>query len=153
VSRIHHGLPGRLRQSALLAPIAVVVLMAPLAARGLLAGRQTVPRGSSSTSTGEVTRGKTLYERTFACYACHGFDGQSGSPRLIPMQRSEAAFIAFLRKPPREAMPKFADVPERDLADVYAYIRSIPVAAPPLDSIPLLKGVLDRRARTTGKAN
>ena len=64
------------------------------------------------------------------------------------MERSEAAFVAFLRKPPREAMPKFADVPERDLADVYAYIRSIPVAAPPVDSIPLLKGVLDRRART-----
>jgi mono/diheme cytochrome c family protein len=137
----------RLRNSVLLVPIAVAVLMVPGAAK------QTAPQGSSSLSTGDATRGKTLYESTFACYACHGFDGQSGSPRLIPMQRSETAFIAFLRKPPREAMPRFADVPARDLADVYAYIRSIPAAAPPLDSIPLLKGVLDRRARTSSKTN
>jgi mono/diheme cytochrome c family protein len=127
--------------------IAVVVLMVAVA------GGQAAPQGPSSPSKGDATRGKTLYESTFQCYACHGFDGQSGSPRLIPMQRDEAAFIAFLRKPPREAMPKFADVPERDLADVYAYIRSIPVAAPPLDSIPLLKGILDRRALTTSKTN
>jgi mono/diheme cytochrome c family protein len=136
----------RLRNSLLL-PITVAVLTVPVA------GRQAAPQGSSVPSTGDVTRGKTLYESTFACYACHGFDGQSGSPRLIPMQRSEAAFIAFLRKPPREAMPKFADVPERDLADVYAYLRSIPAAAPPLDSIPLLKGVLERRARTANKSS
>ena len=132
------------------------MLLLPLAVAALtirLAAGQAAAQGSSSLSTGDATRGKTLYESTFACYACHGFDGQSGSPRLIPLQRSEAAFIAFLRKPPREAMPKFADVPERDLADLYAYIRSIPVAAPPLDSIPLLKGVLDRRARTTNKTN
>jgi len=138
---------GRLRNSVLLVQIAVAVLMAPVA------GEQAGPQGSNAPSRGDATRGKTLYENAFTCYACHGFDGQSGSPRLIPMQRSEAAFIAFLRKPPREAMPKFADVPERDLADVYAYIRSIPVAAPSLDSIPLLKGVLDRRAQTTGKTN
>jgi mono/diheme cytochrome c family protein len=133
----------------LLLAIAVAVLMVPLAA-----GQQAAPQGSSSSpARGDATRGKVLYESTFNCYACHGFDGQSGSPRLIPMERSEAAFVAFLRKPPREAMPKFADVPERDLADVYAYIRSIPVAAPPVDSIPLLKGVLDRRAQTTGRSN
>jgi mono/diheme cytochrome c family protein len=127
----------------LLLSLAVAALMVRLAAA----------QGPTAPSKGDATRGKTLYESTFACYACHGFDGQSGSPRLIPMQRSEAAFIAFLRKPPREAMPKFAEVPERDLVDVYAYIRSIPVAAPPLDSIPLLKGVLDRRARTISKTN
>jgi mono/diheme cytochrome c family protein len=138
----------RLRSSLLLLPVAVAVLMVPL-----LAGEQAAPQGPGSPARGDATRGKALYESTFNCYACHGFDGQSGSPRLIPMQRSEAAFIAFLRKPPREAMPKFADVPERDLADVYAYIRAIPVAAPPVDSIPLLKGVLDRRAQTDGKKN
>jgi mono/diheme cytochrome c family protein len=132
----------------LLLAIGVAVLMVPPAA-----GRQAAPQGSSSPVKGDATRGKALYDSTFNCYACHGFDGQSGSPRLIPMQRTEATFIAFLRKPPRETMPRFADVPERDLADVYAYIRSIPVAAPPVDSIPLLKGVLDRRAQTTGKSN
>jgi len=32
-----------------------------------------------------------------------------------------------------------------DLVDVYSYVRSIPVAAPPADSIPLLKGIIDKR--------
>jgi hypothetical protein len=44
-------------------------------------------------------------------------------------------------------MPSFVAIPEADLRDVYAYIRSIPQAAPNADSVPLLKGVLDRRAK------
>ena len=98
---------------------------------------------------GDTARGKQLFEKTYRCYACHGFDAQTGSPRLVPMPMTEQAFVAFLRKPPREAMPRFADVPEQDLVDVYAYIKSIAVAAPPADSIPILKDVLQRRAQTT----
>jgi len=98
---------------------------------------------------GDTARGKQLFEKTYRCYACHGFDGQTGSPRLVPMAMAEQAFVAFLRKPPREAMPKFADVAEQDLVDVYAYIKSIPVAAPTADSIPILKEVLQRRSQTT----
>ena len=97
----------------------------------------------------DAGRGKQLFEKTYRCYACHGYDGQTGSPRLVPMPMTEQAFVAFLRKPPREAMPKFVDVPEQDLVDVYAYIKSIPVAAPPADSIPILKDVLQRRSQTT----
>jgi mono/diheme cytochrome c family protein len=96
--------------------------------------------------TGDAKRGKELFEKTYRCYACHGFDGQSGSPRLVPMARTQEAFIAYVRKPATQGMPKFPAVPEQDLVDVYAYVRSIPVAAPPLDSIPLLKDVMDRRA-------
>jgi mono/diheme cytochrome c family protein len=109
-------------------------------------------QSSAARPGSDSTRGKQLFEKTYRCYACHGFDGQTGSPRLVPMQMTEQAFVAFLRKPPREAMPKFADVPEQDLADVYAYIKSIPVAAPPADSIPILKDVLQRRSQTTQRA-
>jgi mono/diheme cytochrome c family protein len=97
--------------------------------------------------TGDARRGKDLFENTLRCYACHGFDGQTGSPRLVPMARPEALFLAYVRKPATQGMPSFADVSEKDLADVYAYIRSIAVAAPAADSIPILKGVLDRRAK------
>jgi mono/diheme cytochrome c family protein len=96
--------------------------------------------------TGDATRGKTLFEQTLRCYACHGFDGQTGSPRLVPMARSQEVFLAYVRKPATQGMPSFRDAAERDLVDVYAYIRSIPVAAPPADSIPLLKAITDRRA-------
>ena len=97
--------------------------------------------------TGNAQRGKTLFETSLRCYACHGFDGQTGSPRLVPMARAEDVFLAYVRKPATQGMPSFVAIPEADLRDVYAYIRSIPQAAPNADSVPLLKGVLDRRAK------
>jgi mono/diheme cytochrome c family protein len=97
--------------------------------------------------TGNAQRGKTLFETTLRCYACHGFDGQTGSPRLVPMMRAEDIFLAYVRKPATQGMPSFVAAPEADLRDVYAYIRSIPQAAPAADSVPLIKGILDRRAK------
>lgn len=117
--------------------------------------QQTAPAQSAAAQTplaaptGDATRGKTLFEQTLRCYACHGFDGQTGSPRLVPMARSQEVFLAYVRKPATQGMPSFRDAAERDLLDVYAYIRSIPVAAPAADSIPLLKSIVDRR--TTAK--
>ena len=99
-------------------------------------------------ATGDAKRGQELFEKTYKCYACHGYDGQTGNPRLVPMNRTQEAFLAYVRKPSTTQMPKFVDPPEKDLVDVYAYIRSIPVAAPPADSIPLLKGIIDRRQKT-----
>lgn len=97
--------------------------------------------------TGDAKRGQELFEKTYKCYACHGYDGQTGNPRLVPMNRTQEQFLAYVRKPSTTQMPKFVDPPEKDLVDVYAYIRSIPVAAPPADSIPLLKGIIDRRQK------
>jgi mono/diheme cytochrome c family protein len=123
---------------ALLLTIAAVVLTA----HALAAQAPATP----APPTGDARRGKDLFEKTYRCYACHGFDAQTGSPRLVPMTRAQDAFITYVRKPATPGMPKFAETPERDLADVYAYIRSIPPAAAPAQSIPLLKDVLDRRA-------
>ena len=122
--------------------LAVVTLVTAALAATLSAQAPTQPP-----PTGDAKRGKDLFENTLRCYACHGFDGQTGSPRLVPMVRPEAAFLAYVRKPATQGMPSFADVPEKDLADVYAYIRSIPVAAPAPDSIPIIKGILDRRTK------
>jgi mono/diheme cytochrome c family protein len=97
--------------------------------------------------TGSVQRGKVVYETTLRCFACHGYDGQTGSPRLVPMARAEDIFLAYVRKPATPGMPSFAAVPEQQLRDAYAYIRSIPQAAPAPDSVPLIKGILDRRAK------
>jgi mono/diheme cytochrome c family protein len=95
-------------------------------------------------SPGDATRGKMLFDQTYRCYACHGYAGETGSPRLVPMSRTEEAFVAFVRKPPRPAMPSFVDVPAQDLADVYAYLRSLRSAAPPVENIPLLRDILQR---------
>ena len=97
--------------------------------------------------TGDAKHGKELFESNLRCYACHGYDGQTGSPRLVPMGRAQDAFVAYVRKPSGRGMPSFAATPERDLVDVYAYIRSIAPAAPSVDSLPLLKAIAERRAK------
>jgi len=120
--------------SAARASMLIALSVAPAQAQGALAA-----------PTGDAVRGKALYDTTLRCYACHGFDGQTGSPRLVPAARPEEAFVAYVRTPPAPGMPSFAAAPERDLKDVYAYVRSIPVAAPPVESIPILKAIRDRR--------
>ena len=62
------------------------------------------------------------------------------------MARAEDVFLAYVRKPATQGMPSFAAISEQQLRDVYAYIRSIPQAAPAPDSVPLIKGILDRRS-------
>jgi mono/diheme cytochrome c family protein len=108
---------------------------------------QNQPAAPLAAPTGNAQRGKTLFETSLRCYACHGFDGQTGSPRLVPMVRAEDVFLAYVRKPATQGMPSFVAQTEADLRDVYAYIRSIPQAAPNADAVPLLKGILDRRAK------
>ena len=93
---------------------------------------------------GDAKRGKTLFDETYRCYACHGYAGETGSPRLVPMSRTEEAFVAFVRKPPRPAMPSFVDVPAQDLTDVYAYLRSLRSTAPAAENIPLLRDILQQ---------
>ena len=102
---------------------------------------------SLAAPTGNAQRGKVVFETTLRCFACHGYDGQTGSPRLVPMARAEDIFLAYVRKPATPGMPSFAATPEQELRDVYAYIRSIPQAAPSADSVPLIKGILDRRTK------
>ena len=94
--------------------------------------------------TGDAKRGKTLFDQTYRCYACHGYAGETGSPRLVPMSRTEESFVDFVRKPTRPAMPSFVDVPAKDLADLYAYLKSLKSTAKAADTIPLLRDILQQ---------
>jgi mono/diheme cytochrome c family protein len=123
-----------------------IALAAVLVATALVGATHAQAQTTPGAPTGDPVRGKRLYEQTYRCYACHGFDAQSGSPRLVPMTRTQAAFIAYVRKPASPAMPSFVDVPMQDLADVYAYIRSLPTTAPSAESVPILRDILQRRA-------
>ena len=62
------------------------------------------------------------------------------------MSRTEESFADFVQKPPRPAMPAFSDVAAKDLADVYAYLRSLHSTAPAAESIPLLNDILQQIA-------
>jgi mono/diheme cytochrome c family protein len=118
------------------APIAVAMILSIVAVK---AQSQDSPADLS----GNAERGKTLYITAFKCASCHGTTAESGSPRLVPVRRTQADFIAFVQKPTAQAMPAFGDQPAQALADVYAYLKSIQAATPPpVQSIPILSDVL-----------
>jgi mono/diheme cytochrome c family protein len=136
---MHRGLFFTVASRALLSLTALVAVSSLVAAQ--------TPAAPLAAPTGNAQRGKVVFENTLRCFACHGYDGQTGSPRLVPMARSEDIFLAYVRKPATQGMPSFAAVSEQQLRDVYAYIRSIPQAAPSPDSVPLIKGIIDRRTK------
>ena len=77
----------------------------------------------------------------------HGYTGETGlGPRLNPPRLAQAGFIEYLRNPrnPRR-MPPYQqdDASDQKLADIYAYLDSLPSASPDADSIPLLRAILD----------
>jgi mono/diheme cytochrome c family protein len=92
---------------------------------------------------GSAVSGKALYNDKFMCYTCHGYSGQNGSgARLVPMKMTQTAFIAYVRNPSQpNRMPSFSAkvMSDAQLADVYAYIRSLPDSAPDPKTVPLLK--------------
>jgi mono/diheme cytochrome c family protein len=97
---------------------------------------------------GDAARGKALFA-AYRCYACHGYTGETGpGPRLNPPRLDRAAFIAYVRDPATRyrnggnvagVMPPYAadDVSDEDLADVYAYLESLPSYSPPAGSLGL----------------
>src|SRR5262245_34171362 len=89
--------------------------------------------------SGNIENGKKLYAQ-YGCYQCHGYAAQGGvGPRLAPRPLAFAAFSKYVRQPSGEMPPYTLKViSDSQLADVYAFLRSVP-PPPPVDSIPLLK--------------
>jgi mono/diheme cytochrome c family protein len=100
---------------------------------------------TGSTPVGNAERGQQLFSDTYNCYACHGFDAQTGERRLVPMNYPVEGFITFVQNSPLPQMPAFRDASAQTLADIWAYLKTIPVDAPPLNDLPLLRDVLARR--------
>jgi hypothetical protein len=93
--------------------------------------------------TGDKERGRG-YFLSYKCYACHGYTGQTGLRRLVPMRFPQEAFIGYVQNSPVPDMPAYRDVPPAKLADLYAYIRSIPADAPDVSKVPLLEEIRAR---------
>ncbi len=106
----------------------------------LTAGAAALAQGAAP--SGDAARGKQLYT-AIGCSYCHGTVGQGGGGRtgglrLANMGIAFPAFLNQLRQPQDEMPPYVASVvPDKDVADIYAFVSSLP---PPADvkSIPLL---------------
>ncbi len=104
-----------------------------------LAGISAVLVAPLALAAGSAEKGKTAYVK-HGCWQCHGFMGQGGvtGPKLAPNPMPVEALSAFVRNT-NGGMPPYqkAILPEEDLADIHAYLQSLP-KSPDYKSIPLL---------------
>ena len=99
---------------------------------------------SASAPAGNIQAGKDLYLR-YSCYACHSYDGHGGAgARLVPMRMTVERFSTYVRNP--RQMPPYSTklLSETQMADIWAYIKSLPVS-PEAKDIPLLAQIMKGR--------
>src|SRR6188474_93214 len=109
-----------------------LILLLPLMLAAVMVYAQTKP--------GDGANGKRIYMRN-GCYQCHGTVGQGGlaGARLAQTKMTLTAFTAFVRNPPPGSMPPYRAkvMSDQELADVFAYVQSVPPPVP-LANIPIL---------------
>jgi mono/diheme cytochrome c family protein len=112
-----------------------------LAALAATVAANAAPAAGSSAPRGDPSHGRKLF-LAVGCYECHGTSGVGGSdrtaPRVAPDPLPYEYFVVRLRAPiARMPIYTAAVLPDSDVADIYAYLRSIP---PPekVSEIPLL---------------
>ena len=89
------------------------------------------PRAQDQAPHGDAGNGKRLYLAD-GCFECHGRVGQGGAflgpaPMLARTQLPYEAFAQQVREPSNN-MPAYVEdvLPDHDLADIYAYVQSLP---------------------------
>lgn len=96
---------------------------------------------AQSAPAGDALRGKNVYVRD-GCYACHGYQGQGSNAgsRIAPNPAPFAAFAQQLRHP-RARMPAYSPVvmSDQDVADIYAFLMTIPKARAVAEIAPLAR--------------
>ena len=95
--------------------------------------------GQSAALAASAEKGKAAFMKN-GCWQCHGSVGQGGAAgaKLAPDPLPLETFVAFVRTTNR-AMPPYSEavLSNDDLADIHAYLASIPKAPDP-KTIPLL---------------
>jgi mono/diheme cytochrome c family protein len=150
----------RVHTAVVVVAAAALAFQVTMAAQGRGAGRGTATPAAASAKaptspvSGNAVTGKKLYF-DYACYSCHGFNGETGGRPFVPNWpanlATESSFIAFLRgranvapEQPSTAMPNYAAGTLTDVQakDIYAYIRTFKSNAPPADQIATFKQIM-----------
>jgi len=108
---------------------------------GLAALAAGLALGSSAAlAAGDAAKGKENFMK-YGCWQCHGTLGQGSpvtGPKLAPDPIPLEAMSSFIRNSRRTMPPYRVEVlPEADLADIHAYLSSVPKPAD-YKTIPLL---------------
>ena len=111
-------------------PLIVMMVAAPT-----IVWAQTAPKG-------DAANGRKIYLAT-GCYQCHGQVGQGGlmtgpAPILAQTKMPYPAFMRQVRYPINDMPPYPVKLlPDQEVADIYAYLQSLPGRRPVKD-IPIL---------------
>ncbi len=143
-----------LLSAAALAAAAVILNAQGGRGRGAAEPAKPVPPPTSPV-TGNATAGKGLYYN-FGCYACHGYNGETGARHFVGVWgnlSTEQTFLTFLRgranvapETPSTSMPNFSQnsMSDKQAKDIYAYIRTFKSTAPPeVKDAPALNAIVD----------
>jgi ubiquinol-cytochrome c reductase cytochrome c subunit len=106
---------------------------------GLAAFGVAIVLGQSAASAASAEKGQALFMK-YGCWQCHGTVGQGAitGPRLAPDPLPFDALANFVRTSTGQMPPYRQEVlPDADLADIYAYLQSMP-KPPDVKTVPLL---------------
>ena len=109
--------------------------------RIILASAVLLACGQAALAAPSAAKGKEIFHR-IGCYECHNYQGQGGvGPRLAPKPLPFEALKSYVRNA-NGNMPPYGPtvLTDDDLADVYAYLQSIP-AGQPADIIAAVKSL------------
>jgi mono/diheme cytochrome c family protein len=116
--------------------VAFALLSAPIAGG---ATAQSPPPAQAPAPPANAENGKRLYMK-HTCYFCHGTAGQGGGAgaRVAAVARNAQGFARYVRRPTGQ-MPAYTEkiLSDQELADIFAYVKGLPVAKPTRE-IPLL---------------
>ncbi|MCU1298876.1 MAG: hypothetical protein JWO91_3154 [Acidobacteriaceae bacterium] len=89
----------------------------------------SAPKRNENSAAGNAENGKTIYVKD-GCYECHGRAGQGSrlsGPKIGPQPIPFPTFVAYIRSPQGQMPPYTSKVlSDAELADVYAFLRSLP---------------------------
>jgi ubiquinol-cytochrome c reductase cytochrome c subunit len=107
---------------------------------GLAALAVSLTLGTGAAVAADAAKGKQNFMK-YGCWQCHGTVGQGSpisGPKLAPDPLPLEAMSAFIRGSNR-AMPPYKEevLPNADLADIHAYLSSVPKPSD-YKTIPLL---------------
>ena len=97
-----------------------------------------LPARAQDAPAGDVANGKRVYLAD-GCFMCHGRAGQGGAyngpaPVLAKTEMPFDGFKGQLRSPSND-MPAYSDavLSEKEIADIYAFVKSLPGRRNPKD--------------------
>jgi mono/diheme cytochrome c family protein len=120
--------------------LGILGIVLGLAVPALRAQAPQQPRRGEAAPAGNIENGKKQF-RAHGCVSCHSYSGQGGAgARLAQNPITFQAFVSYVRRP-KGSMPAFGNqVTEAELADIYAFLKSVPPSPDP-KTIPLLNQI------------